>query len=111
MDQIESENSRRRRSGQNRNPATFRGGAIAGEHGNSIPSTIQRTENIGIEWGIWRAHQGRKRRWSRTENDVEFGMADGGGVVGLLARGGVLGARMTLRKGWMEAVVRGTWLI
>jgi hypothetical protein len=64
-----------------------------------------------MEWGTWRAHQGRKRRRSRTENGVELGMADGGDVVGLLARGGVSGAPLTLRKGWMEAAVCGTWLI
>jgi hypothetical protein len=35
-----------------------------------------------MEWGTWRAHEGRKRRRSRTGNGVELGMADGGGVVG-----------------------------
>jgi hypothetical protein len=81
----------------------FRGGAIVGEHENSIPSTIQRTESTGMEWRTWRAHQGRKRRRSQTGNGVELGMADGGGVVGLLARCGVSRAPLTLRKGWMEA--------
>jgi hypothetical protein len=35
-------------------------------------------------------------------------MADGGGEVGLLAHGGILGARPTMRKGWMGVAVRGT---
>jgi hypothetical protein len=35
-------------------------------------------------------------------------MADGGGEVGFLARGGVSGAWLTLGKGWMGAAVRGT---
>jgi hypothetical protein len=39
---------------------------------------------------------------------VRLGEADGGGEIGLLARGGVSGARLTLRKGWMGAAVRGT---
>jgi hypothetical protein len=34
--------------------------------------------------------------------------ADGGGEVGFLVCGGVTGARLTLRKGWMGAAVRGT---
>jgi hypothetical protein len=42
-------------------------------------------------------------------DDGVLDMVDGGGEVGLLARGGVSGARLTLRKGWMEAAVRGTW--
>jgi hypothetical protein len=32
--------------------------------------------------------------------------ADGGGEVGFLACGGVTGARLTLRKGWMGAAMR-----
>jgi hypothetical protein len=34
--------------------------------------------------------------------------ADGGGEVGLLAHGGVSVARLTLRRGWMRAAMRGT---
>jgi hypothetical protein len=33
---------------------------------------------------------------------------DGGGEVGFLACGGVTGAWLTLRKGWMGAAVHGT---
>jgi hypothetical protein len=44
-------------------------------------------------------------------SDAVLDMADGGGEVGFRARGGVSGARLTLRKGWMVVAVRGTWLI
>jgi hypothetical protein len=44
-------------------------------------------------------------------SDVVLDMADGGGKVGFRARGDILGVRLTLRKGWMGAAVRGTWLI
>jgi hypothetical protein len=74
---------------------TFRGGAIARDGYLAIQSTNQRTECTGMEWGTWRAHQGRKLRWRRTENGVELGMADGGGVVELQARCGISGALLT----------------
>jgi hypothetical protein len=80
-----------------------RGGAIAGERESSIPSTIQRKENMGRESGARRAHLARERSRGRTRNGVELGMADGGGVVELQARCGVSGAPLTPRKGWMEA--------
>jgi hypothetical protein len=43
-------------------------------------------------------------------DDGVLDMADGGGEVGLL-RDGISGARLMLGKGWMEAAMRGTWLI
>jgi hypothetical protein len=33
---------------------------------------------------------------------------DGGGEVGFLAHGGVMGAWLTLRRGWMRVAMRGT---
>jgi hypothetical protein len=39
---------------------------------------------------------------------VRLGEADGGDEIGLLARGGVSGARLMLRKDWLEAAVRDT---
>jgi hypothetical protein len=81
----------------------IRGGAIAGERESSIPDTIQRKENTGRESEARRAHLARERSRGRTRNGVELGMVDGGGVVELQARCGILGAPLTPRKGWMEA--------
>jgi hypothetical protein len=39
---------------------------------------------------------------------VRLGEADGGDEIGLLAHGGVSGARLMLQKDWMETAVRNT---
>jgi hypothetical protein len=39
---------------------------------------------------------------------VRLGEADGGGEEGLLARDGVSGAHLMLRRGWMRAAMPGT---